>query len=320
MQPIWRPFARFALIAALGLPAAALSAHSAQAQGKLDATYTASLAGIPLGKGAWVVDVGDEQFTAATSGVTTGLLRVFASGQGSGISRGYVSNGTLIPASYAATITASKKTEDLRMTLVGGVIKDLSIEPPSPPQPERIPVTEAHLRGVIDPMTGSLLRVSGTGDVMVPEACGGRTVAIFDGRMRYDLAFAFKRLEFGQGGKGLCRSRAGLRGLFQAGCRLHSGPAGDQIPDRAARHGSVAGADRRHAHPGAVSRNHPDPDGNRGAAGQSVHCYGRSAAPDPDEHQRAVSLTRRARFAVKKCDPARVFALNSKGVRSPRRR
>ncbi|MGZ5895043.1 MAG: DUF3108 domain-containing protein [Xanthobacteraceae bacterium] len=226
MQPIWRSFARFALIAALGLPAGAISAHSARAQGKLDATYTASLAGIPLGKGAWVVDVGDEQFTAATSGVTTGLLRVFASGQGSGISRGYVSNGTLIPASYAATITASKKTEGLRMTLVGGVIKDLSIDPPSPPQPERIPVTEAHLRGVIDPMTGSLLRVSGTGDVMVPEACGGRTVAIFDGRMRYDLAFAFKRLDSVKADKGY----AGPALV----CAVYFRPVAGYIPDRPA--------------------------------------------------------------------------------------
>ncbi|MGZ5805486.1 MAG: DUF3108 domain-containing protein [Xanthobacteraceae bacterium] len=226
MQPIWRSFARFALIAALGLPAGAISAHSARAQGKLDATYTASLAGIPLGKGAWVVDVGDEQFTAATSGVTTGLLRVFASGQGSGIARGYVSNGMLIPASYAATITASKKTEDLRMTLVGGVIKDLSIDPPSPPQPERIPVTEAHLRGVIDPMTGSLLRVSGTGDVMVPEACGGRTVAIFDGRMRYDLAFAFKRLDSVKADKGY----AGPALV----CAVYFRPVAGYIPDRPA--------------------------------------------------------------------------------------
>ena len=45
------------------------------------------------------------------------------------------------------------------MTLVGGVIKELSIEPPTPPQPERIPITEAHRRGVIDPMTASLVRV-----------------------------------------------------------------------------------------------------------------------------------------------------------------
>ncbi|MGZ5852876.1 MAG: DUF3108 domain-containing protein, partial [Xanthobacteraceae bacterium] len=100
------------------------------------------------------------------------------------------------------------------------------IDPPSPPQPERIPVTEAHLRGVIDPMTGSLLRVSGTGDVMVPEACGGRTVAIFDGRMRYDLAFAFKRLDSVKADKGY----AGPALV----CAVYFRPVAGYIPDRPA--------------------------------------------------------------------------------------
>src|SRR3974377_2118962 len=61
---------------------------SANAQGKLDARYVATLAGVPIGKGAWVIEIGDDQFTAAASGMTTGLLRVFATGQGSGASRG----------------------------------------------------------------------------------------------------------------------------------------------------------------------------------------------------------------------------------------
>jgi hypothetical protein len=225
MQPIQRSFARLALAVALGLVAAAMPQGPARAQGKLDATYTASLAGIPLGKGAWVIDIGDEQFSAVTSGVTTGLLRVFASGQGSGIARGYVSNGTLIPATYAATITANKKSEELRMTLVGGVVKELSVEPPAPPQPERIPITEAHRRGVIDPMTASLLRVPGNGEVMSPDACT-RTTAVFDGRMRYDLTFAYKRMESVKADKGYVGPAIV--------CAVYFTPVAGHIPDRPA--------------------------------------------------------------------------------------
>ena len=55
-------------------------------------------------------------------------------------------------------------------------------------------MTEAHRRGVIDPMTASLIRVPGNGDPFVPEACQ-RKLAIFDGRMRYDLQLAFKRMD-----------------------------------------------------------------------------------------------------------------------------
>src|SRR3978361_1199528 len=42
--------------------------HFALAQGRLDARYEATLAGIPVGKGAWTVDIGDEAFSAQVSG------------------------------------------------------------------------------------------------------------------------------------------------------------------------------------------------------------------------------------------------------------
>ena len=72
---------------------------------------------MPVGKGAWVIDIAENQFTAAASGATAGLLRVFASGQGSGASRGYMVGGNPVPASFAASITSDKKTEEIRMTL-----------------------------------------------------------------------------------------------------------------------------------------------------------------------------------------------------------
>ena len=66
------------------------AAATPRAQGRLDARYEVTLAGVPIGKGAWVIDIGDDQFTAAASGATAGLMRVFASGQGSSASRGAV--------------------------------------------------------------------------------------------------------------------------------------------------------------------------------------------------------------------------------------
>src|SRR6202158_3224842 len=52
--------------------------HSASAQGKVDARYEATLAGIPVGKGAWTIDISDDQFSASASGGTLGLLKAFA--------------------------------------------------------------------------------------------------------------------------------------------------------------------------------------------------------------------------------------------------
>ena len=177
-----------AAIAALGV------AMPARAQGKLDARYTVTLSGLPIGKGAWVIDIGDDQFTAAASGTTTGLMRVFSKGQGTGAARGFVVNGVPIGATFAASIAAEKKTEEIRLSILAGAVKDVTVSPPPDFNPERVPVTEAHRRGVMDPMTATLFRVPGNGNLFGPEACPSR-VAAFDGRLRYDLRTAFKRLE-----------------------------------------------------------------------------------------------------------------------------
>src|SRR5262244_1989606 len=93
----------------LGVTALALTMADAQrgrslAQGKLDARYTVTLAGLPIGRGAWVIDIGEESFTASASGATSGLLQVFASGHGQSASRGSVVGGQPLPASYASHI------------------------------------------------------------------------------------------------------------------------------------------------------------------------------------------------------------------------
>src|SRR5262245_41880575 len=150
---------------------AASGATPAGAQGKLDARYTVTLAGIPIGTGAWAIDIAEDQFTAAASGTTTGLLRVFSHGQGSGAVRGLVVAGAPVGATFAASITADKKTEEIRLSIAGGNVKDLSITPPPTPNPERIPITDAHRRNIMDPMSSTLYRVPGGGSLFGPDAC-----------------------------------------------------------------------------------------------------------------------------------------------------
>jgi hypothetical protein len=174
--------------------ATGLMGGSANAQGKLDAQYVATLAGVPIGKGGWVIDIGDDQFAAAANGMTTGLLRVFATGDGRGASRGTIRGDNLTPTLFVSTINNDKRVEELRMVMGGGSIKELTVEPPTTPHPDRVPLTEAHRRGVVDPLTASLIRVPGSADPVGPEACH-RTLPVFDGRMRFDLQLSFKRIE-----------------------------------------------------------------------------------------------------------------------------
>jgi hypothetical protein len=198
--------------------------HNAFAQGRLDARYEATLAGIPVGKGAWTIDISDDQFTAAASGGTAGLLKAFAGGTGTGAAQGRVVNGALVATNYSASTTTSKKTEVIHMVLSGGNVREYGIEPEPPVDPERIPVTDAHRRGVFDPMTGSMLRVPGSGDPLSPDSC--RTgAAIFDGRMRYDLKLDYKRME-------TVRAEKGYQGPVVV-CAVYFSPIAGYIPDRA---------------------------------------------------------------------------------------
>jgi hypothetical protein len=196
---------------------------SAFAQGKLEAHYEATLAGIPVGKGAWAIDIADDQFSASAVGGTSGLLKAFAGGSGTGAALGRVVNGALVSSNYSASTTTSKKTEVIRMVLVNGTIKEFAIEPEPPVDPDRIPVTEAQRKGVFDPMTGSMLRVAGNGDPLGPEACRG-TTSIFDGRMRYDLKLDFKRME-------TVKADKGYHGPAVV-CAIYFVPVAGYIPDR----------------------------------------------------------------------------------------
>jgi hypothetical protein len=219
--------AKFALRVSGGLCAGALSLLAplspASAQGRLDARYEATLAGIPVGKGTWTIDISDDQFSAAATGGTSGLMKAFSGGTGTGASLGRVVNGALVATNYSASTSTAKRTEAIHMALINGNVKEYGIVPEPPVDPDRIPVTDAHRRGVYDPMTGAMLHVPGTADPLTPDAC--RTgAAIFDGRMRYDLKLDFKRME-------TVKAEKGYYGPVVV-CAIYFSPVAGYIPDR----------------------------------------------------------------------------------------
>lgn len=197
----------------------------ARAQGKLDATYVVTLAGLPIGKGAWSIDVQDDQFGASASGATAGLLRVFQAGQGSSVVHGVMSGGQPSPSTYASRIVTDKHSDDVRIQFSGGAVKEYVADPPNVASPDKVPLTETHRKGVLDPLTATLIRVAGTGDTFVPEACQ-RTVPVFDGRMRYDLQLAFKHLA-------KVKSDKGYEGTAVV-CSVYFMPIAGHVPERTA--------------------------------------------------------------------------------------
>jgi Protein of unknown function (DUF3108) len=196
----------------------------ASAQGRLDAQYVATVSGLPVGQGNWAVEISDNSYTAVASGSTAGLLRIFSRARGTGATRGIMARGEPVPTSYAATIVDSRHVDEVRIALSGGNVTYYTAEPPLIPLPDRIPVTAADRRGVVDPMTSALARVAGNGNPVTPQACN-RTISVFDGRVRYDLQSEFKRIE-------MVRAEKGYAGPAVV-CALYFKPISGYVPERA---------------------------------------------------------------------------------------
>jgi len=197
----------------------------ASAQTKLEARYTVTLAGIPLGTGSWVIDLASDQYTAVASGRTTGLVRLISNGHGSSGSRGVISGASLVPTTYVSSTISDHRSDDVRMTLRAGTVKDVAVEPQWPPSPDRVPVTEAHRKGVIDPLSAAIMPVAGHGEVLTPDACK-RKLAVFDGRQRADIDLVFKRMDRVHADKG-------YQGLAVV-CTVLYRPIAGHRPDRPA--------------------------------------------------------------------------------------
>jgi hypothetical protein len=192
IQRLGMTFTRLAIVLCALLADAGLSLAVAQA--KLDATYRATLLGLPIGEISWTVELGRNRYSATASGELAGLLRIFSDGHGSVSAEGTMPGGRPAASNFALKVIAGRWTDELRIVFRGGKAQEYLATPPPKPDPNQVPLTDANRTGVLDPMTALLIAIPGSGETAVPEACD-RTVAIFDGHTRYNLQLAFKRIE-----------------------------------------------------------------------------------------------------------------------------
>jgi hypothetical protein len=174
--------------------AALLAAPPAAAEGRLEGRYEIKLAGVTIGKAAILLDVFRDEYTAAGSAKLTGILRAFRKAHGTVAAHGKIVDGQPAPLTYSMTAETNKRPDEVRIAMVGRRVREFSAEPPVTTAPDRVPITDAHRRGVLDPLSAALMFVSGTGDVVRKEACE-RTLPVFDGRYRYEIELRFHSIE-----------------------------------------------------------------------------------------------------------------------------
>jgi hypothetical protein len=157
----------------------------------LAAHYVVTMTHVRVGEITWAVNFSDKTYLASANGKASGVFSVLVKGEGAFTTHGAWTGGRLTPTTARSDITDDDGIYETEMTFEDGVIKHVQ-DRGAPPPADRIRVSQSLLRGVTDPLSAMLIPVGG--NARAPENCD-KTLRIYDGRRRYNLALSYKRID-----------------------------------------------------------------------------------------------------------------------------
>ena len=132
---------------------------SAKAQAKLDAYYSATLLGLPIGHISWAVDLKENRFSSVATGSISGFLRLFLDAQGSVAAEGRLSNGKPVASKFQLKLLAGKWSDEIGIVFAGNRAKESVLPAAASPSVDYVPIKDADRIGASDPMTALLVYV-----------------------------------------------------------------------------------------------------------------------------------------------------------------
>jgi hypothetical protein len=182
----------YALLALSLAPFAALAGAAAPASSAetLKVDYGISLAGLTLGTADLATTLDGTKYNLQVAAKLTGLAGILIGGKGAASASGAFTGAQPLPTAFAVTSRSSGEQRTVRMGLSGGNVSALDISPPLEAKPDRVPLQDAHRRGVVDPVSALLMP---TVTEVAPTAPGNcdRTIPVFDGAARFDVVLSY---------------------------------------------------------------------------------------------------------------------------------
>ncbi|HEX2554078.1 MAG TPA: DUF3108 domain-containing protein [Microvirga sp.] len=179
-----RPIRTLLLALAAGLAAGPVAAATVKAD------YGIWLGGLPLGSADLATTVEGQRYKMQLQVRLTGLAGLLTGGKGAATSTGAVAGPSPVPSSFAITSQSSNAQRTVRIGLASGTVAAVDIDPPLEDRGDRVPVREAHKRGVVDPVSGLLMPAVARGELTDPANCN-RTIPVFDGGARFDIVLRY---------------------------------------------------------------------------------------------------------------------------------
>ena len=147
----------------------ALAEDAGRAATRITANYGVYWAGLHFGDIRVDITVRGSEYEMKGDGQSSGVGGMIYKWSGGTTSAGTLGKSGPQPSLYTLSYSGGDKHGDVRISFSGGAVSDVSTSPKKRPNPKTIPVTKEQLRGVLDPMTGALLRAAAQSSWRRPE-------------------------------------------------------------------------------------------------------------------------------------------------------
>ena len=173
----------------LGAIATSLAAFAARAE-ILRATYNVSLIGLPIGVANVNATLTPNSYMIAATAKLSGLATLLSRSRGASTGQGTIVGNKIEPTAFATTAQNSAMTRTIRMSLAGNAVTGVDISPPFEEKPDRVPLADKDMHGIVDPVGAFVIPGPPSGPVVGPAACN-RTIPVFDGYTRFNVDLAY---------------------------------------------------------------------------------------------------------------------------------
>jgi len=175
------------------LAAAALSTGVARAAQPVnfEAHFELSMTHVRVGELTWAIYFDEGSYLTSASGKASGVFSVLVNGEGSVTTHGNIADRRLVPDTSRSNVSDDDGAYEVKMTFEKGAPPHI-VDRGAPPPKDVVVVTENLLHDVTDPLSAMLIPY---GEDAFAKANCDRTLRIFDGRRRYNLALSYKRVD-----------------------------------------------------------------------------------------------------------------------------
>ena len=154
------------------------------------ATYGLSIIGLSIGNAYAKATLLPTSYQIDIGVKLGGVAALVSNAKGAAAATGTIAGNDILPSTYANNSANSNETRTVRMALDAGNVRAQDITPPFPDPEERVPVTDAMKKRIVDPVSGLLMRVPDGQPLVGPAACD-RKVPVYDGLVRFDVTLSY---------------------------------------------------------------------------------------------------------------------------------